>query len=249
MGHRGTPKVLGENEMKRTASVLGLTAAALALVLTPAGNAQSDNAYTFNKAEYLPGETIRISYDVTDNCEGTVGSTGFVGQVAPEFRIDPPNIMYTKVTAIDIAGEYRTSMKCDGVYVSKTFRIIPAPGTFRLDKTEVEAGGDISVLVDKVGSNCTGPATSLGFAAPIELRNDSPAVLIGNGKAVGRAGTYEAEMNCGGTPVRQQFRVMEKAVAPEAPAPVQQVKAPVQKAKAPVVKPKGAPQTGGGGTV
>ncbi|ANZ37813.1 hypothetical protein BBK82_18845 [Lentzea guizhouensis] len=144
--------------MNRTAPVLGLTAAALALVFTPAGNAQSGDTYSLDKAEYLPGETITVSYDVTANCEGTVGSTGFVGHVAPEFQLDPPNIMRTKATAGNWAGEYRTSLKCGGEYVSKS------------------------------------------------------------------------------------FRVLEQAKAPEAPAPV-------QKPKAPIVKPKGAPQTGGGGTV
>lgn len=223
--------------MKRTMSVFGLTAAALALVLTPAGHAGPGEPYQLDKAEYLPGETVTIMFEISDPCEGKAGSTGFVNHVAGEFEMDPPNIMRARATAIAIAGEYRVSLKCSGKYVSKTFRIVPAPSTFRLDKTEVEAGGDISVLVDKVGSNCTGPATSLGFAAPIELKYDSPGQLIGNGKAVGRAGTYEAEMNCGGTPVRQQFRVVEKAEAPVALKP-----------RASIVKPKGAPQTGGGGT-
>jgi hypothetical protein len=129
-------------------------------------------------------------------------------------------------------------MTCKGEKVTRAFKVVAPRDTFFLDKTEVEAGGDISVVKTKQ-SGCGEIATSPGFTAPVEIKYEAGNTRIGNGKAVGTAGAYQVEMICEGKPVHQQFVVKAKAPTTITEKP---------QAKAPIVKPKGAPQTGGGGT-
>jgi hypothetical protein len=102
----------------------------------------------------------------------------------------------------------------------------------------VEAGGTIDVH-RQVTAMCTNPVTSTGFAEPINIIYRTEGSLrSGRGKVVDTPGTYEASMQCSGQTATRKFTIKAKAKA-EQPAP---------KPKTPIVKPKGAPQTGGGGT-
>ncbi|GGM84396.1 hypothetical protein GCM10011609_20630 [Lentzea pudingi] len=112
----------------------------------------------------------------------------------------------------------------------------PVIGSF-LDKDEYAPGERIEIfLVDT--HRCGYTATSPGFTAPAELALVRPGYsLRGATTAVARPGTYRAEIPCGMTgPVVDTFTI--------APQPGN----PVPKPKPPIVKPKGAPDTGGGGT-
>ncbi|HUQ55981.1 hypothetical protein [Lentzea sp.] len=169
-------------------------------------------------------------------CPGGTEHTTSPGFVAPL----PAGDLHGIVVAVP--GRYTATLKCKGSSKTGTagFEVVEQGDTFFLPMTEVEAGGDISVIRTKQ-SNCGQVATSPGFTAPIELVYESRNTRIGNGEVVDRPGTYQAEMVCGGRPVHQQFVVRAKA-----PTSTSATEKP--RVKAPVVKPKGAPQTGGGGT-
>lgn len=230
--------------MKVTKAVVGLAAVAAALAFAPFANAGTNEGFVLDKAEYLPGEAIKLAYDATANCEGKASSNGFVNRYSSEFELDAPNVLRATASAVQVAGEYTAEMICGGQMVSRTFVVARAqgPDLFFLYSGEVEAGGDVSVMKTKQ-SVCGDVATSPGFTAPIELTYESQNLRIGNGKAVDVPGVYDVQMICKGQPVLQQLVVKAKAQKP--------VLAPITekpKAKAPIIKPKGAPQTGGGGT-
>lgn len=230
--------------MKITRAVAGIAAVAAALAFAPFASAGTNEGFVLDKAEYQPGETIRLAYDATSHCEGKASSNGFVDRYSSEFVLDPPHILRATASAVQVAGKYTAEMICGGQPVSRTFEVVHAQGSdlFFLDSGEVEAGGDVSVMKTKQ-SVCGNVATSPGFTAPIELKYESQNLRIGNGKAVDVPGVYQVQMICKGQPVLQQLVVKAKALKP-VPSPI----TAKPKAKAPIVKPKGAPQTGGGGT-
>jgi hypothetical protein len=226
--------------MKVINAVAGLAAATTAFVFAPFAHAQSSDGFTLDRAEYEAGSTITLSHDVTAQCEGKASSKGFINGFSSGFRAGGPNTLVADASASWVPGSYTAEMTCKGKQVTREFKVVTAErDKFWLLPAEVEAGGDISVIKTKQ-SDCGEVATSPGFAAPIELRFESINTRIGNGKAVDRPGTYQAEMTCGGKQVQVQFVVTAKTSAPVV------TKKPA--VRAPIVKPKGAPQTGGGGT-
>lgn len=124
-----------------------------------------------------------------------------------------------------------------------------------LDKSEYAPGGAIKVALDGALLNCGMQVTSAGFAAPIALR-PVPTATIGEGTAAETPGTYEARIFCKWGSLVDSFTITAPvttttppAVTTTTPPPVATTKpAPTQQPKPPVKKPKGAPQTGGGGT-
>ncbi|MFJ8964849.1 hypothetical protein ACIRG5_36215 [Lentzea sp. NPDC102401] len=227
--------------MKIIKATIGLAAVATALTFAPFASAQSAEGFTLDKAEYVPGDNITISYDVAAGCEGRASSNGFINRYSSEFLVDGPRTMAAEANASWVPGSYTAELTCKGEKVTRAFTVAAPRDKFTLDKTEVEAGGDISVMKTKQ-SDCGEVATSPGFTAPIKLEYESVNLRIGNGKVVDQAGTYQAEMTCGGKQVQVEFVVTAKA-------PAQTVAdKPKTAAKSPIVKPKGAPQTGGGAT-
>ncbi|HEX8869487.1 MAG TPA: hypothetical protein VF821_27745, partial [Lentzea sp.] len=134
----------------------------------------------------------------------------------------------------DKPGKYVATAYCKGHAYAGTseFEVVPltANDRFSLDKAEY-APGELIEVTAPVSANCTGNVTSAGFVAPLKLTRESDQLLSGTIRAVGTPGSYEASMTCDNVIVTQSFKVTAKP-----------------QAKAPVVKPKGAPQTGGGGT-
>ncbi|MDX3656939.1 hypothetical protein PV646_06425 [Streptomyces sp. ID05-26A] len=124
--------------------------------------------------------------------------------------------------------------------VAPSFSPEPVAGSF-LDKDEYAPGERIKIfLLDT--HRCGYTASSKGFTAPAELTLVRPGYsLEGATTAVTTPGTYQAEIPCGMTgPVVDTFTIKAKPTRPPGnPAP---------KPKPPIVKPKGAPDTGGGGT-
>lgn len=222
--------------MKAIKAVTGLAAVAAALAFAPFANAEE--RFRLDEREVRPDQTIQLSYVDSSGCSGLATSQGFKSGASTEFKRDENGVMNATAVAADRTGTYHVYMKCRGGMISETFKIVgvAARDTFFLPFTEVEAGGEVSVHKTKQ-SDCGQVATSPGFTAPIELKYESVNLLIGNGTAVDKPGTYQVEMICGGKPVHQQLVVKAKTPGLEKP-----------KAKAPIVKPKGAPQTGGGAT-
>lgn len=112
-----------------------------------------------------------------------------------------------------------------------------ANDVFFLDKQKYEVGDTITISMRK-NARCEPVVRSAGFAAPIALTGEEGERLVGGGKATSKAGSapYEAVLMCGSVKLSRPFTVVTKA------------KAPVTKPNTPIVQPKGAPQTGGGGT-
>lgn len=136
----------------------------------------------------------------------------------------------------DKPGNYFATLYCSTpgtMYNSASYEIVPltANDRFTLDKAEYAPGEQIKATAP-ASANCIGNLSSTGFTAPIKLARESDQLFSGTGKAVEAPGAYVASMTCNNMTVTQNF-----TVAAQKP-----------KAKAPVVKPKGAPQTGGGGT-
>jgi hypothetical protein len=229
--------------MKVTTAVVGLAAAAAALAFAPFANAQSFDGFSLDKAEYVPGDNVTISYDVTAKCEGKATSKGFINLYSSDFRVGGPNTMVADASASFVPGSYTAEMTCKGERVTRAFEVVAPADTFFLDKTVVEPGGAISVIKTKQ-SNCGAIATSPGFTAPVKIEYVAGNTFIGNGKAIDASGVYQVEMTCGGKPVQQSFTI--QPAAPVKPVPTAVTEKP--KPKAPITKPKGAPQTGGGGT-
>lgn len=123
-----------------------------------------------------------------------------------------------------------------------------------LDKAEYAPGGAIKIAFD-THQDCTTQASSEGFAASITL-TPLPTGTTGEGTAAETPGTYQARIYCVRGSLVDSFTIKgpvttttPPAVTTTTPPPVSTTKpAPTQKPKPPVKKPKGAPQTGGGGT-
>jgi hypothetical protein len=119
------------------------------------------------------------------------------------------------------------------------FSAAACPSPF-LDKREYAPGETIKINEwhdKKCGSF---EVISAGFAVKIkftEVARDGRYLVSGETRAVTTPGTYQAETNCDGVGSADQFTV----VAPTPPAP--------GKPKPPITKPRGAADTGGGGTV
>ncbi|MEU7482139.1 hypothetical protein AB0A63_39650 [Lentzea sp. NPDC042327] len=197
-----------------------------------AAGAQENAGFTLDRSEYLPGAPVGVTADQGHNCVGPVTSKGFAAPI--ELEKNQPNLLAGRGTAVDQNGEYEATATCGGKPVTVKFRVVETFYFFPDDV--VEAGGTIDVH-RQVTAMCTGPVTSAGFVEPIDIVYKTEGSLRnGRGKVVDTPGTYEASMQCSGQTATRKFTVKAKAGQPAA------------KPKTPIVKPKGAPQTGGGGT-
>ncbi|MEU3647877.1 hypothetical protein AB0E59_31130 [Lentzea sp. NPDC034063] len=147
------------------------------------------------------------------------------------------------------AGSFTATAECAGKSYSAQFTVVDRPPpNWSLYPLELEPGGRIDSITEKW--SCQPTLTSPGFAQPFMWTPGGPR-FIGYTTVVTTPGTYTATLNCGadrplltrdftvkGTPPTSTTTTTPPAVKP----------APKPAPKAPVVKPKGAPQTGGGGT-
>ncbi|USX50903.1 hypothetical protein [Lentzea sp. HUAS12] len=194
-----------------TRVAVGLAAVATTLTVAPFAHAES-GGFQLDRTEYGPGDYVTISYDVTARCEGKAKSNGFINWYSSEFEVGGPNTFVAQANASFVPGTYTAELTCKGETVTRDFTVVAPRDKFTLDKAEVEAGGDISVMKTKQ-SDCGEVATSPGFTAPIKLEYESVNLRIGNGQVVDQPGTYQAEMTCGGKQVQVPFVVTAKAPA------------------------------------
>jgi hypothetical protein len=224
--------------LKRSAAAL--LALGTAFALTPTAGAQEDVTPIFNFGESVlrPAGLFKVTIQ-----EGTCPG-GPVSITSPGFAaVDLPSLTGTFVGQ---EGVYTATLKCKGtakVGEQQFVLTAPAPpvsGSF-LDKDEYAPGERIKIFLRDT-HRCGYTATSNGFTAPAELTLVRPGYsLEGATTAVATPGTYQASIPCGMTgPVVDTFTIKAAPTPPPGnPAP---------KPKPPIVKPKGAPDTGGGGT-
>ncbi|MDX8032549.1 hypothetical protein SK803_20235 [Lentzea sp. BCCO 10_0856] len=231
--------------MKNTRTISGLAAIAATLAFAPFASAQTNAGFELDKAVYGMAETINLAYDAADRCEGKATSNAFINGTSTEFELDPPNIMRATAQAGWVPGSYTAEMTCGGEKVVRPFKVVQTDElTFFLDKNQVEAGGEVTVR-KTAKSGCGDAANSPGFVSRIELKQQADGTWSGTAKAVDTPGTYQVAMLCFGTHTYRQLTVLPKTPEPTQP-PTTVTEKP--RPKAPIVKPKGAPQTGGGGT-
>ncbi|WP_158844375.1 hypothetical protein [Saccharothrix deserti] len=130
----------------------------------------------------------------------------------------------------------------------------PQPASFSLAPLEVQPGGRVetqAIAFVCLGNDGPGPVTSPGFTAPIEWGSDTPGTagaIYGAGAVIDTPGKYVASLECrnGQSRAEVEFTILQPTTTPpttEPPAPPTTTPAPP-----PIKKPKGAPETGGGGT-
>lgn len=233
--------------------LMALPAALVLLAtLTTTAAAQNDAEFQLSPTEVAPGGRISISAFpfVCANHGGPtpVTSPGFVAPIEWDDTGEPAAAgpPLTGVgTAIDTPGTYTATHVCrDGQKkAERTFTIVapPALRAFSLHPLEVEPGGEINGRMSVI-NDCPNERTitSPGFVAPLELQTEGGNFpeLAGKTTVVSTPGTYQAMMTCRDGPFTVSFTVL--GTPPRDP--------PGNEPKQPVKKPKGAPETGGGGT-
>ncbi|WP_156213833.1 hypothetical protein [Lentzea aerocolonigenes] len=227
--------------MKKT--VVALAVLGTAFALTPIANAQEDVTPSFGfQGMQRPGAQFKITIK-DGTCPGGPVSLTSAGFTA----VDLPSLTGTFV---DQVGNYTATLKCkDTTEIGELSYSLAEAQTPRtdpfLDKAEYAPGEQIKIYLQR-GRKCSGPATSPGFAAPAELTQiwqPENYPLTGETTAGTTPGTYQAKIQCITETVTNTFTVKAPPTTGTTNPP-----APKPGAKAPVVKPKGAPQTGGGGT-
>jgi hypothetical protein len=228
---------------KRSAAVL--LAFGTAFALTPMAGAQEavTPKFSLSGTDFMPGSGFTVVIDAA-TCHGgpvSITSPGFAG------RVDLAALSGTFVTA---SGTYTATLKCRHTTEAGThsFTIVKpkAPRTDPfLDKAEYAPGETIRIALED-GRKCGFEASSEGFTAPAPLTISGGTTehprLVGEAKAVNAPGSYQATIRCINEPVVNQFTVKAQPTTPPLPGN------PAPKPKPPIVKPKGAPETGGGGT-
>ncbi|MFI9816967.1 hypothetical protein [Saccharothrix variisporea] len=149
---------------------------------------------------------------------------------------------------ITTPGTYTATVRClqKPDFAEVTFTILePKPlRAFSLFPLELQPGAEITGTMP-VDNDCTGTTiTSPGFVAPLELQTEAGNVseLGGKTTVVSTPGTYQAVMTCRDGPFAVSFTVLGQPPAADPPT-----NDPPQ-TQPPIKKPKGAPETGGGGT-
>ncbi|WP_433265421.1 hypothetical protein ACQPZF_37880 [Actinosynnema sp. CS-041913] len=228
--------------MSRRPIALALMAAACLTAATATATATTESRLTFQPAEAAWGGRITAQ----------AGPCGEYGQVTSPGLSQPitldgyRNDLTGEGPVVRQAGTYTATLVCDGKTLSAQFTILHPTPRWYLEPTEVRPGGELTVSTDRM-SGCIGgpdgPVTSPGFAAPIEFtQGGNFGRIAGMGRAGETPGVYVATLRCRNTPILGEigFRVLGD---PPAPAPEPQPVRPQ-----PIKQPKGAPETGGGGT-
>ncbi|MEU7482137.1 hypothetical protein AB0A63_39640 [Lentzea sp. NPDC042327] len=228
-------------------SVAALAAVGVVFALTPIAAAQEDVTPKFS----LGGEVFPHASEFTATIEEGTCPGGPTSLTSPGFATF--DLATLRGRFADVQGPFAAYLECKGTSAQGVVRyrldkpqppVPPFDGRF-LDK-EVYAPGE-TIKVQVTGYSFCPTAESNGFVAPISLPNNPGGSAHGEGKATGTPGTYEATVHC----YKNQTFVNTFTVKAPPTTPTTSTTppaAPTAKPKPPIVKPKGAPQTGGGGT-
>jgi hypothetical protein len=208
-------------------SVAALAALAAALAVTPSAGAQEEVTPKFSLEGTFHTGTEFFAQVEEDTCPG-----GPVSITSPGF-VAPVDLTRRRGRFSNLVGAALATLKCKDTTKEGTFQfsLTPPPDASKgvlLDK-EVYAPGE-TIMVHAGHPSCEfRTALSDGFVAPAVIHDG-----YGVAKAIDTPGTYVMSLACAMTGEQyDQFTIK----APGKPKPTP-----------PVVKPKGAPDTGGGGT-
>lgn len=232
--------------------VTALPAALLLTTITTApaaGQGFPGASFTLSPLEVQPGGVITATAPAPacgGRGFGPVTSPGFIAPIEwGKFPGGPTaqGQVSGNTHVIKTPGTYTATVKCNSSpdFAEVTFTILQPPPlrAFSLFPLEVEPGGEINGKMP-VTNDCAGRTiTSSGFVAPLELQTEAGNFpeLAGKTTVVSTPGTYQAVMTCRDEPYAVTFKVLGTPPAD-----------PPQQPQQPIKKPKGAPETGGGGT-
>ena len=220
--------------------LLVLAAVAAGLVVPVSAAAQQPKLEM--SASASPGTVVTVS---TGPCEtfSAVTSPGFQEPITLSPMPGDPGKLHGAGQVVTELGTYTATVQCDAKTLTATFSVRLHEVVWSLSPAEVEPGGTIYAegrIYDSGGCAPKEPLTSPGFAAPLEFHGGNLGRISGSTKVITTPGTYEVAWQCANRPERsvKTFRILgtPPTTTPSPPG------------KPPIVKPKGAPQTGGGGT-
>lgn len=218
----------------------------MALTATPHAFGQPEPTLTMVSASVEWGRTAGV---IAGPCKvfNHVTSPGFVTPIALTERFGEPDHWRGFGSVVQQEGTYVATMHCDRKTLTASFTVLPPePPRWGLYPLEVEPGGEVNVGYNMGGcqGGALGPVTSPGFAAPIPFTGGGNFDRrTGKGNAGSVPGTYTATLRCRLTPIPGEIMFRILGTPPVQPSPAQP-----SPSKSPIIKPKGAPQTGSGGT-
>ncbi|MEU3647879.1 hypothetical protein AB0E59_31140 [Lentzea sp. NPDC034063] len=230
--------------MKTINTIVAVAAlAAAACAFGPSAQAQEDVTPKFQLAPnvLMKGQWFEVQIE-EGTCPGGSASITSAGFASP---VGAGSIHGMAGTT---PGTYTATLTCNGTSKTGTteYQVIDRNirPQFKIEPSTLEPGQKFEARIEKGDCPDGGTIDSPGFRTEVPV--SSPYGVAGD-----KPGKYTAILTCvGGTRGAAEFEIVP-LTPPVTPVVVGAVKAPVVTtpvAKAPVVKPKGAPQTGGGGT-
>ncbi|NKE55983.1 hypothetical protein FXN61_03730 [Lentzea sp. PSKA42] len=218
-------------------SIALLTALGLLAVVPVTAQAQTDLKLVVAPFSPTAGAGVMVSLD---GCKTPTVATSPGFQAPAKLERRGENAMNGFTNVVEKAGDYVATAECDGKSYTAQFSVVNRPQpSWGFGPLEVEPGGTVTASTNKM-TCLPEPVTSPGFTKPIYLSIVPPSTFQGSTTVITTPGTYTATFRCsnGAAPTTQQFTIK----APSTTTP------PPGKPKPPIVKPKGAANTGGGGT-
>lgn len=227
--------------MKRSIAVLS----ALGLLTVLPATAQAQEGLTVTPSSVRAAGVVGVELLGCGASEAVATSQGFPAPL----RLVPNGVarLTGSTHVIAVAGTYPVTAACgDRTYTASFTVQEPQPLRWYLLPAEVEPGGTMTGGGD-MNTGCHGAEiTSPGFAAPLKFtRGGNFGRFSGDTTAITTPGTYTATFHCQGGTRTDTTTFTIKGTPPTTTTPPA---GPAPKPKKPIVKPKGAPQTGGGGT-
>jgi hypothetical protein len=230
--------------------VLATTALALsvAVAFAPLATAQQREP----KLEVTPGVSNGGIVNVrTGPCDtfSTVTSPGLKEPITLTLMPRDPGRLHGSGRAVAESGTYTATLQCGDKTLTEPFTVGPQEVVWSLSPVMIEPGGTITAKASIYNSGgCLPelPLTSPGFAAPLDVRDGDLGSLVGETTVITTPGTYEVVWQCQDQADRsvRTFRILGTPPTTTTPPPPGN-----PKPKPPIIKPKGAADTGGGGTV
>ncbi|MEU4446389.1 hypothetical protein AB0K14_17935 [Actinosynnema sp. NPDC050801] len=219
------------------AALLLATATTTATTTATAGAGTPDHGaptLLLSPTEVEPGGEITVTAGGMCEAHDQATSPGFAAPIGFQ---DSAGTRVARGRVITTPGTYTARLDClwhrQPGYATFTIRL-PQLRAFTVSPARVRPGGELTARIP-AEHDCTGTTIgSTGFVAPLELRPQG-AELVGTARAVAAPGTYQATMQCRDGLFAVGFSVLGDPPANQPP-------------RQPVKKPKGAPDTGGGGT-
>ncbi|GAA4529064.1 hypothetical protein [Amycolatopsis samaneae] len=244
--------------MTRRTALTTLAAVTMALASAPVAAAAAGTTLTVYPTEVRPGAVFGTGFHGGCDTYSSVTSPGFTAPVSLVAVGGDRNNLWGNGTAVTTPGTYTATGTCDGKTLTTRFTVLPhQPPSWGLYPLEVQPGGEISGGSDTITGcpgGAEGPATSPGFAEPLRwTRGGNFGRFSGTTTVITTPGKYTATLKCKGTPIIGEIQFTIIGTPPTGTPPATNVPAPgngsAQPAgRTPIIKPKGAPQTGGGGT-